>query len=164
MDENKAMLVGAVIAVALLLTAGGFRGGRERGYSYAEDAKDGEYVGSANIPGSGEDEGRKETSYFTIQVNSSPEVPSGSKRCNLMIGNPAENEQYVKVKLILDDTGEELFCSEILKPGERNAFVELEEVPEAGENAATAVFMVYDPESMEQITEIEAGVLLTVEK
>ncbi|HBD01670.1 MAG TPA: hypothetical protein DC053_23580, partial [Lachnoclostridium sp.] len=87
MDENKAMLVGAVIAAALLLTAGVFRGGRERGYSFAEDAKDGEYVRSANIPGSGEDEGRKETSYFTIQVNSSPEVPSGSKRCNLMIGN-----------------------------------------------------------------------------
>jgi hypothetical protein len=68
------------------------------------------------------------------------------------------------VKLILDDSGEELFCSEILKPGERNAYVELEEVPEAGEHSATAVFMVCDPESLEQITEIDAGVLLTVEK
>ncbi len=164
MDDNKAMLVGAMIAAALLLTAGGFRGGRERGYSFAEDAKDGEYVRSTNVPGSGENEDQKETSYFTIQVNSSPEVPSGSKRCNLMIGNPAENEQYVKVKLILDDTGEELFCSEILKPGERNAYVELEEVPEAGEHSATAIFMVCNPESKEQITEIEAGVLLSVEK
>jgi len=136
-------------------------GGKEREYKFAEDAKDGGYVSPTRAPGQGD--AQKEPSYFTIQVNASPSVSGSGKRCNLMIGNPAENEQYVKVKLILDATGEELFCSEMLKPGERNAYVDLEQVPEAGEHITTAIFMVYDPESLEQISEIDAGVLLTVE-
>ncbi len=158
----KAIIAGLLIALASLLTAGCSQSGsRESAYQFAEDAKNGEYVLPTHVPGQSEDQ--KEPSYFMIQVNVSPTVSRGGKRCNLMIGNPTENEQYVKVKLILDNTGEELFCSDILKPGERNAYVDLEQVPEAGEHTATAVFMVYDPESMEQITEIDAGVLLTVE-
>ncbi|WP_312444465.1 hypothetical protein [Lacrimispora sp.] len=158
----KALIAGVMIAIVSLLVAGCFQSGsKEREYQFAEDAKDGEYVRPTRVPGQSEDQ--KGPSYFTIQVNASPTVSRGGKRCNLMIGNPTENEQYVKVKLILDDTGEELFCSDILKPGERNAYVDLEQVPEVGEHTATAVFMVYDPESMEQITEIEASVLLTVE-
>lgn len=155
-------MAGLIITLASMLTAGCLqRGSKESTYQFAEDAKDGEYVLPTHVPGQSEDQ--KEPSYFVIQVNAGPTVSRGGKRCNLMIGNPAENEQYVKVKLILDDTGEKLFCSEILKPGERNAYVELERVPEAGEHNATAVFMVYDPDSMEQMTEIDAGVLLTVE-
>jgi len=157
-----AIIAGLLITLASLFTAGCSQGGsRERAYQFAEEAKDGEYVLPTHAPAQSEDQ--KEPSYFMIQVNAGPTVSRSGKRCNLMIGNPSENEQYVKVKLILDDTGEELFCSDILKPGERNAYVELEQVPEAGEHTATAVFMVYDPETMEQMTEIDAGVLLTVE-
>lgn len=159
----KVIIAGTLIALASLLSAGCSQsGGKERAYQFAEEAKDGEYVLPTHVPGQNGDQ--KEPSYFMIQVNASPTVSRGGKRCNLMIGNPAENEQYVKVKLTLNDTGEELFCSEILKPGERNAYVYLEQVPEVGEYIATAVFMVYDPDSMEQITEIDAGVLLTIEK
>ena len=150
-----------ILLLAVLLVNGCSSGSGEREYKFAEDAKDGGYVSPTRAPG--EDDPRKEPSYFTIQINASPSVSGSGKRCNLMIGNPAENEQYVKVKLILDATGEELFCSEMLKPGERNAYVDLEQVPEAGEHITTAIFMVYDPESLEQISEIDAGVLLTVE-
>jgi len=161
--NRKAIIAGLLFTLASLFTAGCSQGSsRERAYQFAEEAKDGEYVLPTHVLGRSEDQ--KEPSYFTMQVNAGPTVSSDGKRCNLMIGNPAENEQYVKVKLILDDTGEELFCSDILKPGERNAYVELEQVPEAGEHTATAVFMVYDPETMEHVTEIDAGILLTVEK
>lgn len=164
MSKNrKAIIAGTmVVIVSLLITLCFQSGSKEREYHFAEDAKDGEYIRPTRVPEQSEDQ--KEPSYFSIQVNAGPTVSSGGNRCNLMIGNPADNEQYVKVKLILDDTGEELFCSEILKPGERNAYVKLGQVPEAGEHSTTAVFMVYDPVSMEQITEIDAGVLLTVEK
>lgn len=160
--NRKAIIAGLLITLASLFTAVGSQSGsKERAYPFAEEAKDGEYVLPPHAPAQNEDQ--KEPSYFMIQVNAGPTVSRSGKRCNLMIGNPTENEQYVKVKLILDDTGEELFCSDILKPGERNAYVELERVPEAGEHTATAVFMVYDSETMEQMTEIDAGVLLTVE-
>ncbi len=164
LSKNRtAIIAGVLIAVASLLAVGrSIWGSKESAYQFAEEAEEGEYVLPTLDPVQSREQ--KEPSYFMIQVNASPTVSSSSKRCNLMIGNPAENEQYVKLKLILDDTGEELFCSGILKPGERNAYVELEEVPEAGEHSATAVFMVCDPESLEQITEIDAGVLLNVEK
>lgn len=157
----KTILAGAMIAIAVLFIAVCIQyGSKERTYPFAEEAKDGEYVRPTHEPGQGGDQ--KESSYFTVQVNAGPTVSRAGSRCNLMIGNPAENEQYAKVKLILDDTGEELFCSEILKPGERNAYVDLGQVPETGVHRTTAVFMVYDPENMEKITEIDASVLLTV--
>lgn len=160
--NRKAILVGVMVMLAFLFAYCCFQSGiREREYLFAEDAKEGEYVRPSRVPG--QSERQKETSYFVIQVNATPVISRGGRRCNLMVGNPTENEQYVKVKLILDDTGEELYCSEILKPGARNAYVELSKVLEAGEHGATAVFMVYDPESMEQVTEIDAGVLLSVE-
>ncbi len=100
-----------------------------------------------------------EIGYFHIQINASPEVQG--KRCNLMIGNPADNESGTFVRLILDDTGEEIYCSEIMQPGERKAYIVLERPPEPGEYAATAVFCMVN-ESEELIGEVEAGVRLTV--
>lgn len=79
-----------------------------------------------------------------------------------MIGNPQENKEYTKVRLVLDETGEELFCSEFLKPGMRSAYVTLDRAPVPGEYPATAIFLLYEPDSMAQTSEIEAGVLLTV--
>ncbi len=157
----KIILAGTVIAIAIpLISVCIQNGSKERAYPFAEEARDGEYVRPTREPGQGEEQ--KESSYFAIQVNAAPTVSRAGNRCNLMIGNPAENDQYAKVKLILDDTGVELFCSEILKPGERNAYVDLEQVPEEGVYHTTAVFMVYNPENMEIITEIDASVLLTV--
>lgn len=104
-----------------------------------------------------------EPSYFTIQINASPVVDQQSKRCNLMIGNPPENTEYARVRLVLDETGEELFHSELLKPGMRDAYVTLDSVPASGEYAATAVFLLFEPDNMTQNSEIEAGVILTVE-
>ena len=135
---------------------------QSREYQFAEDAQDGGYVRPTRA--AGESEAGKEPTYFTIQVNASPTVSESGKRCNLMVGNPSENEQNVIVRLVLDATGEELYCSELLKPGERSAYVDLDPVPGAGEHTATAVFMVYDPETSEQISEIDVGVLLTVTK
>lgn len=110
-----------------------------------------------------ENRAKTEPSYFTIQINASPVADEQSKRCNLMIGNPQENKEYARVRLVLDETGEELFYSELLKPGMRSAYVTLDRVPETGEHSATAVFLLFEPDSMTQTSEIEAGVLLTVE-
>ena len=79
-----------------------------------------------------------------------------------MIGNPPENEEYARIRLILVETGEELFYSELLKPGTRSAYVTLERVPALGEYPATVVFILFEPGSMTQTSQLEAGVLLTV--
>lgn len=101
-----------------------------------------------------------EQSYFRIQINARPELING--RCNLMIGNPVENKEDVKVSLSLDDTGAVIYQSGTLKPGQRKAYVNLETGLEPGEYPVTAVFHILDPESGAAAGEIEAGALLSV--
>lgn len=158
------MLAGSLVLLALLaaLAAGGswWHSRQNKTYQLAEDAVEGRYV----LPEIAYRQNQRsaEPSYFTIQINASPVAEKQSKRCNLMIGNPQENKEYVRVRLILDETGEELFCSDILEPGMRSAYVTLDRVPTPGEYSATAVFLLFEPDSMIQTSEIEAGVLLTV--
>ena len=151
-----------MVLLAALVAGGAWWYGRQnKTYQLAEDAVDGRYV-MPEIPGR-QNRAKLEPSSFTIQINASPVAGQQSKRCNLMIGNSPENKEYARVRLVLDETGEELFYSELLKPGMRSAYVTLDRVPMPGEHPATAVFVLFEPDGMAQISEIEAGVLLTVE-
>lgn len=151
-----------LILLAALVAGGAWLYGRQnKTYQFAEDAEEGRYELPEIVYR--QNRGSTEPSYFTIQINASPVAEQQSKRCNLMIGNPQENKAYARVQLVLDETGEELFYSELLKPGMRSAYVTLDRVPAPGEYPATAVFLLFEPESMTQTSEIEAGVLLTVE-
>lgn len=155
-------MVALLVVVTVLAIAGNWWYGREnRDYQLAEDAMEGGYELPENSYQ--QNKGKSEPTYFTIQINGSPVADKQSKRCNLMIGNPQENKEYTRVRLVLDKTGEELLYSDLLKPGERNAYVTLDYVPEPGEYTATATFMLFEPDSMAQTSEIEAGVTLTVE-
>jgi len=160
---NKNLLLLVLVALlAVLAAAGAWRyGSQKKTYQLAADAMEGRYV----MPEIAYRENRPQTapSYFTIQINASPVADQQSKRCNLMIGNPQENQEYARVRLVLDETGEELLYSALLKPGMRSAYVTLDRVPLPGEHPATAVFLLFEPDSMTQTSEIEAGVLLTVE-
>lgn len=126
-------------------------------YQFAENAQDGGYV----MPEVAYREMMKnmESKYFRIQINARPELSAG--RCNLMIGNPVENEADAYVILTLDETGEEIFCSEILKPGERAAYVNLNHKLETGEHAATATFVVLGEDGEEEGA-VQAGIIITV--
>lgn len=103
-----------------------------------------------------------EQSYFRIQINARPELTGG--RCNLMIGNPGDNKENVQVSLLLDDTGEIIYESETLKPGQRNAYVKIDTKLQPGDYPVTAVFHILDPESGAAAGEIEAGAILTVSR
>lgn len=129
-------------------------------YLFENDAKDGEYV----MPEIAYKEMMEtmEQSYFRIQINARPELVNG--RCNLMIGNPAENKEDVQVSLSLDDTGEVIYQSGILKPGQRSAYVNMETRLEPGDYPVTAVFHMLDPESGAAAGEIEAGAIMTVSR
>ncbi len=127
-------------------------------YIFSEDAIDGSYV----LPEAGAGEAMKETepSCFQIQINGQPQV--NGQRCNLMAGNPVENKVNVQVFVTLDDTGEEICRSDILAPGQRHAYVNLNRQLSSGQHDATAVFCFMGPDG-EKYGEIEAGLLLIKE-
>jgi len=160
---NKTIFLLVLFLLPAVLAAGGawWYGRQNKTYQLAEDGVEGRY----ELPEIAyrQNRGATEPSYFTIQINAGPVADQLSKRCNLMIGNPQENKEYAKVRLILDETGEELFDSDFLKPGMRSAYVTLDRVPEPGTHSATAVFLLFEPDSITPTSEIEAGVMLTVE-
>jgi len=160
-NNKKTLLIIGLFIAAAAAAAVGLRltNSEKREYRLSEDASDGEYV-MADIDYQ-EKFAEIESNYFRIQINARPEVQES--RCNLMAGNPSENEADMQIVLILDDSGTEIFRSEILKPGERKAYVRLTQQLEPGEYAATALFQILGPDSDKIIAEIEAGVIITVQ-
>lgn len=101
-------------------------------------------------------------STFEIQINGAPRADAASGRCGLMAANPEGNEQNVRITVTLDESGETIYQSPVLKPGERLAYVTLDWMPEPGEYAATAEFTVLDLETGTINGVVDAGILLTV--
>lgn len=60
-------------------------------------------------------------------------VSAGTKNVSVDLYNPEENEVYFKVKLTLSDTGEEIYASKLLKPGQHLYEIELNRALEAGD-------------------------------
>ncbi|MEE0221824.1 MAG: hypothetical protein UEC12_07430 [Lachnospiraceae bacterium] len=150
--EGRAGLVLMMLAAALL-SACAFEG-----YRLDEHAREGSYD-AASVAGEGR--GQHQTAYFRIQINASPRAEKGEK-LPFFIGNPEENTEDVQVRIFLDETGEELYCSPVLHPGERQVYGEARRELEPGEYKATAVFYILDQEGQE-IGSMEAAVTVTVE-
>lgn len=153
-----AVLFGAAGIAAAALSAG--KPGWGTGYVFSEDARDGSYeladAASART-------GSRPQISVQIQINAASELDREDGRCNLLIANPAENHMDLQVTVRLDATGEILYRSPVLKPGERLAYVVFEKVPEDGEHAATAEFHVLDPETGEAAGAVDAGIMIRVE-
>lgn len=148
-----------------MTAAGGWFCVRQRTpeYPLSEDAREGGY----ELPSSysiEEPERRAEQSAVRIQINARPELDYRSGSCNLMLGNPEENTRNLRVSVALKETGELLYQSEVLLPGQRLAYVTLASIPEPGEYVATAIFTVIDEESGGAAGEVEAEIILTVSR
>ncbi len=131
-------------------------------YHFAEGAQQGSYVVAEYRQQELSDQVQVQSDYHRIMINARPTADPDSGLCNLMIGNPQENLYGVRVKLYRDADGKELFSSDTISPGERKAYVYLEDIPEEGEHLLTAVCYLIDPETGEISGEIEAGLILKV--
>ena len=150
--KSKA-LCAPVLACALLLAGCG-------GYGFDAAAQSGSYSQTLERADS-----LPAVQDFAFQANAVVTVDSATGRANVLLGNPAENTRDCRVTLMLDETGEILYETGVLHPGERTAYAQLppEAFGGAGEYAATAVFEILDEETGESIGAVEAGVLLTLE-
>jgi hypothetical protein len=160
---NKRIFIAVIAAVILVvLLVGGYLFLKpDRTYLFSEDAKDGQY----EMPEIAYQKQLEEMAptYFQVQINARPTIDSVSGKGNLMIGNPQKNKERVFVSLILDDTEELIFQSDTIKPGERNAYVTLDIIPDPGEYEVTAVFSILEEDSEVVKGEIDVGLVMTVE-
>ncbi len=104
-----------------------------------------------------------EVSYFRLQINSVPEAAFGEK-LPFFIGNPKENKELVQVRIYLEDTGEELYASPVLKPGERQVYGEIDPALAPGAYPAVAVFTLLDADGRNAVGSMETGVTITIRK
>lgn len=103
---------------------------------------------------------------FSLMVNAEVTVDKTTGRANVMLGNPAENSRLCRVTLVLDETGEILYTTPVLHPGERIAYAELDitafQNDETKEYPATAFIDIVNQETGETIGTVQAGVLLVL--
>lgn len=77
---------------------------------------------------------------FNISILSAIVIDPASGTGEARIENVAENRYLMQVEIRLANTGERLYLSPFLKPGESLETIRLDAVPEAGIYDATAVF------------------------
>lgn len=121
------------------------------------------------LPGIDVDERRKQLqealdrSMIAFSINTSPVFLNGTSKGNLLIENPGNNAKLLKVRIEIDGTKEEIYASNLLKPGTYIDSVELDKVLEKGTYDATAYFSAYDETNGEYIGETGAQITITVQ-
>ena len=121
------------------------------------------------LPGVDIDQRRKELqdlldrSVIAFSINTSPVFLNGTAKGNLLIENPGNNAKLLKVSIKIDDTEEEVYASNYLKPGTYIESVALDKVLEKGTYNATAYFLAYDETDGEYIGQTGAQITITVQ-
>lgn len=150
--RNK-LIITAIICVLLCLAALGK--GYER-YKMDKDAKNGnpEIEALQKIA---------DTGNFHFQILVHPKFKKGDEQGELMITNPVDNPYHMSVSITLDSSGEEVYTSKVLKPGERIHYDRLAVELSKGEYPATAMFTVLDADTQESIGQVAAQITISVE-
>lgn len=99
---------------------------------------------------------------FNVSINPTPVFKDGKSEGNLCIENIKANHYYARVVLNLDSSGEKIFESKGLKPGQYIENVRLEKNLKKGTYPATAQFIITDPESYKDIGKVNAEVTLHI--
>ena len=99
---------------------------------------------------------------LTFSINSTPVFGSGTAGGNLMIENPDVNNNRFTVEITRDDTGETVYRSGALDPGQYIDDVPLDVALPAGEYACTATFSTFRIADDTPIGQAAAGLTITV--
>lgn len=83
-------------------------------------------------------------------------------KAQLRIENNLQNRYVMQVSIYLDDTGEEIYSTDLIDPGYYIQEAELDEHLEPGEYAATAVFTALYPDTEEIVGTVGANVTIHV--
>lgn len=99
---------------------------------------------------------------LTFSINSTPVFEDGTANGNLMIENSEINNNRFTVAIVRDDTGETIYQSGALDPGQYIDDVPLDADLPAGEYACTATFSTYRLSDNSPIGQAAAGLTITV--
>ena len=88
-----------------------------------------------------------EQNMFNVSINATPEFINGSSEGELCIENIPGNHFLMSVKITLDETGETIYQTGLIKPNYHITKAKLNRVLPKGEYPATATFTAHDMET-----------------
>lgn len=101
---------------------------------------------------------------FAFRINANPIFNAACTKGNLRVENPARNIYCMQIELILDETGEILYDSPLLKPNQYIEHVGLSRQLDIGNHAATVRFVAIRPDTDAYMGEVAAAVTLGISK
>ena len=101
---------------------------------------------------------------FAFRINANPVFTADCKSGNLRIENPARNIYCMQVELILDETGEILYSSPLIRPNQYVEYIGLSQKLANGKHAATVRFIAIHPDTDAYMGEVAAAITLSVGK
>lgn len=104
-----------------------------------------------------------EEGMFNISINTQISFPNGTAEGQAYIDNISANHYNMTVQIVLDDTGETVYQSGGIRPGQYIENITLSKALPKGSYKATAIFTAHDPEDQSEVGQAAAEVLLTVE-
>lgn len=153
------ILVLAGIAATILLTTG--MGGKA---AFVTDDKAAD--GSALAQGediAGSLQKAADESMFSFRINSNMVFENGGAEGSMIIESPAHNTYNMQVRIYLDDSGETVYETGVIEPGQGIVRDKLDVILSKGEYAATAIITAIDPETGGEAGKNAAALTITVE-
>ena len=167
--KKKKLLILPVIFLSVVVVGAAVGGGvyyfnthTEGGFLFDDAAVDG------NLEGMSEREIRElmqnkvAESMLAISINTSPEFPDGVSKGTLRIENNASNRYNMTVAIVRDDTGETIYQSAGIRPGQMIEEDELDVNLAKGDYPCTATFTAYETEKNTPMGEAAAKLTIRV--
>lgn len=109
-----------------------------------------------------EEDSNKQSDMIMVNIPSEIYISSKDYSGRAEITNTEEHQYAISVNLLLGETGESIYQSPILSPGEGVEVITLTTPIKLGTYNITAVFTVYTKDTMEEVTTVALEVVLYV--
>lgn len=103
-----------------------------------------------------------DASNFNMMIASEAAINGNTQQGTLPIKNPENNVYPINVEIIDDQTGEIIYTSGAILPGEEISQIQLDTPLKKGTHDTTALFSLYDPQTKSKQGEVSAGVTISV--
>lgn len=165
--SRKRLFVGlavaaAVVVVAVVLGVRSFSQQEEGGFFLDPNAQEGQAPYKTEEEIQAELDRIVEEGMFNISISSVIEFADGTSEGIAYIENVPGNRHHMQVTITLDDTGEEVYESAGIAPGNYVETITLSRDLDPGTYDATATFTAIDQESLEEVGKAAAKVSIVV--
>ena len=160
------LLLAALAAAAYFYIQGRDKAPQTEGLVYEANIVEGDIPGKSQEERQRELDAMVEEGMLAMSINATPfgRVSGAEQDINWMIENPSNQGKLIRVEIWRDDTGEKIYETGAIPPGNYVESAPLKEKLTAGEYSCTARFYAYREEDEAYIGQAGAQIKLTLQE